>query len=67
MAEPTPKLCPLLMIATNQGRSSTKEFMAYCLESKCTMWIELYTTEGIKAKGCSIALNPIIVDGELKV
>ena len=69
----TKSICPLMsgtptIIEDNVlGDRKLHDGIVYCKENKCQLWITVYSTENIAQHGCSLELQPQMVNGLLRV
>ncbi len=61
------KICPIMSGPTQRGTIAGWEWMP-CQKEKCALWIIPESTEGfLQPGGCALALQPMMIDGLLRV
>ena len=63
------KICPLMSVTPvfNDAGEELFDGIYHCQQSKCQLWIEVYTTERLRTSGCAHELGPQMTDGLLRV
>ena len=61
------KICPIMSRLPSSVDASYDKCEIMCVEHRCMLWIEVFTTEQIRINGCSLALQPSMQDGLFRV